>query len=108
VAAARAVVAPLLIARGIQNKVLEGLAMGKPVFASTEVCRTFGSEQPRGVIRCDSVDQYCKALASPEAYDIRRATRTRFSWNANLTGLANEIRDLTGAHRGSLATVACR
>ncbi len=34
---AAVVVAPLRIARGIQNKVLEGMAMGKPVVASPQV-----------------------------------------------------------------------
>ena len=40
---ARAVVAPLKIARGIQNKVLEALAMGKLVYASGAIC---GFDQP--------------------------------------------------------------
>lgn len=35
-AAAQVVVAPLLIARGVQNKVLEALAAGKPVIASPQ------------------------------------------------------------------------
>ncbi len=47
--AAHAVVAPLRIARGIQNKVLEGLAMGKLVFVSPAVALTFGSGLPPGV-----------------------------------------------------------
>lgn len=34
--AARLVIAPLKIARGVQNKVLEGMAMAKPVVATTE------------------------------------------------------------------------
>jgi glycosyltransferase involved in cell wall biosynthesis len=36
VAAAQLVIAPLQIARGIQNKVLEALAMAKPVVASPQ------------------------------------------------------------------------
>lgn len=42
VAAAAVVVAPLRIARGVQNKVLEGMAMGKPVVASPEALQGLG------------------------------------------------------------------
>jgi sugar transferase (PEP-CTERM/EpsH1 system associated) len=39
---ARAVIAPLLIARGIQNKVLEAMAMAKPVVATQQATRSLG------------------------------------------------------------------
>jgi sugar transferase (PEP-CTERM/EpsH1 system associated) len=39
---ARAVIAPLHIARGIQNKVLEAMAMAKPVVATPDATRSLG------------------------------------------------------------------
>ena len=53
VAAARAAITPLRLARGVQNKVLEALAMGKRALVSQAVCDTFQPELPPGVIRCE-------------------------------------------------------
>ena len=64
VASASALVAPLRLARGIQNKVLEALAMGREVFASSEVCRTFGDNLPAGVVQCSSVAEYVRRIAA--------------------------------------------
>lgn len=85
---AKAVVAPLSIARGIQNKVLEALAMEKPVLASDEVCRTFGEALPAGVKRCLSAADYGSL---PEAVEIRRSARKRFSWKSNLEVLTEAV-----------------
>ncbi len=94
-AAAMGVVTPLRIARGIQNKVLEALAMGKPVLASPAVCSTF-DRLPRGVCCCASPREYAAAAASlpgpgwcdPE---IRSAACQRFSWGKNLDLLEAEL-----------------
>ncbi len=95
-AAARAVVTPLRIARGIQNKVLEALAMGKPVLASEEVCRTFLPDLPAGVVCCASPDDYARAAARlPDTaevdWTIVRAARSRFTWSGNLAPLMAEL-----------------
>jgi sugar transferase (PEP-CTERM/EpsH1 system associated) len=105
-AAARGVVAPLRIARGVQNKVLEALAIGKPVLASEAVCRTFLPELPRGVICCATPADYVRALAalpSGAATDpvIAAATRTRFGWARNLEPLLAELAAIE-SERGSL------
>jgi sugar transferase (PEP-CTERM/EpsH1 system associated) len=88
--AARLAVAPLGIARGIQNKVLEALAMGKPVLASPAVCETFG-EAPAGVIRCASTADYVAAAGARADASIREAARVRFSWQNNLGLLEEEV-----------------
>lgn len=88
---ALATVAPLKIARGIQNKVLESLAMDRPVLASAEVCRTLGASLPAGVRCCHSVDDYS---AVPAETGIRRAAIERFSWKKNLTVLEDAIASL--------------
>ena len=85
---AAAVVTPLHIARGIQNKVLEALAMGKPVLASPAVVNSFGTRTPAGVVRCAAAGDYLSALTAATlvtpAGDIRASARQRFSWAENL------------------------
>jgi sugar transferase (PEP-CTERM/EpsH1 system associated) len=95
--AASAIVAPLLLARGMQNKVLEALAMGRQVFASAAVWETFGSQVPLGVVRCDSeqafVEQISLACDTEPSCNpaIRNGVRVRFSWPRNLELLSGEL-----------------
>jgi hypothetical protein len=90
-------VAPLRIARGVQNKVLEALAMGKRVFASTAVARTFGSERPAGIVTCASARNFIEAimrdgLVSAEcSSEIRACARRRFSWENNMRKVAADL-----------------
>jgi sugar transferase (PEP-CTERM/EpsH1 system associated) len=94
---ARSVVAPLRIARGVQNKVLEALAMGKHVYASQAVLGTFGGAPLPGVIPCDTAGDYMRELekhiASPVSWEvnIREGARSYFTWNVNLQRIAEEI-----------------
>ena len=94
---ARAVVTPLRIARGIQNKVLEALAMGKPVFGSSAVCRTFGSDIPTGIIACDSAQAYVQHLSAgdwmADSPAVRQALLPRFDWSTNLQVLRGAVAD---------------
>ncbi len=98
---AYAVVAPLRIARGVQNKVLEALAMGKPVLASPAVAACFGSDLPPGIITCDSPAGYAAALAGPRLphYDpaIRLAAVRRFSWEANMHRVSEALESIQAA-----------
>jgi sugar transferase (PEP-CTERM/EpsH1 system associated) len=94
-AEALAVVAPLEIARGIQNKVLEALAMGKRVLASPAVAATLGS-LPEGVVCCRQAADYAAALPPAAAgwpYEaaIRQAAGARFTWERNLDLLSREV-----------------
>jgi sugar transferase (PEP-CTERM/EpsH1 system associated) len=102
VAGARAVVAPLRIARGVQNKVLEALAMGKPVLASDAVCRSFGGV-PEGVIRCQTAEDYLKAVEklapepAPQWHEsIRNSARERFQWENNMQAFLSELESVIG------------
>jgi glycosyltransferase involved in cell wall biosynthesis len=96
-AGARSMVAPLRIARGVQNKVLEALAMGKQVHASAAVASTFGEVLPHGVVVCrtsaDYVRELCSGTESP-SWDqkIRQQASARFSWEKNLLPLIEELR----------------
>ncbi len=94
---AAAVVTPLRLARGIQNKVLESLAMGRRVLASTEVCRTFGDKTPFGVVRCGSVNEFVEGVSREldRPVEVERTIRDgaagRFSWERNLHDFVSQI-----------------
>jgi sugar transferase (PEP-CTERM/EpsH1 system associated) len=104
-----AVVAPLPVARGIQNKVLEALAMGREVLASPAVCDTFGRVLPAGVVRCDGpVDFVRHILSSSPGVNaaIRRGARERFSWENNLTMVEEAVLKAAFAGRQARAAVS--
>jgi sugar transferase (PEP-CTERM/EpsH1 system associated) len=109
IAQALTTVAPLRIARGIQNKVLEALAMGKTVLASDEICRTFGPSQPLGVIRCGTGGDYQRLIvdsfssASPSDPRIREAAAGRFSWARNLAAMDEELEFVISRGRSAAA-----
>jgi polysaccharide biosynthesis protein PslH len=91
-AAAEYVVAPLRLARGIQNKVLEALAMGKVVLASDSVCRTFGEKLPAGVVRCEVPTDYANPPVL-SASEIRAGAVARFDWRRNLRALEAAVEE---------------
>ena len=92
---ALAFVAPIRIARGIQTKVLEAIAMAKPTLASSDVCRSFGEELPRGIMQCDTQADYGGALSQDLTTTgdpaIREQGRRRFSWETNLQFFLSEV-----------------
>ena len=100
---ARAIVVPLRLARGIQNKVLEALAMGRPVFASTAVCATFGKTLPAGVFCCASaaefVERVSQACNSEPQCDsgIRAEACRRFSWQKGVDQIINRLETMIDA-----------
>jgi len=92
IAAASSIVVPLRIARGIQNKVLEPLAMDKPVLVSPAVARTFTPDIPAGITPCKSASDYLQAILSPPAHSsIRESAIRRFSWQSNISVLQEEL-----------------
>jgi len=89
-------VAPLRIGRGIQNKVLQGMAMGLPVVASPLAARGVRGEPglqfevAEGAVAFAS--QVARLLQRPEARrQLGRAGRacveTHYTWEHNLAGL---------------------
>ena len=94
--AADVVVAPLRIARGIQNKVLEAMAMGKPVVASQ--CAAEGIDAINGehFLIADSVDDeaqlVCELLQDSERAErlgeqAKQLIHAQYSWARQLIGL---------------------
>ena len=99
-AAADVVVAPLTLARGIQNKVLEAMAMGKPVVASSAAAEGISARAGLELIVCDSFGDQAAAitilLSNPErAHAIGAAARecvlTRYSWPAQMAPLRDLV-----------------
>ena len=91
-----AAVAPLRIARGIQNKVLEALAMGRPTIVSTHALTGIGTPDITPVIVADGADAWiaaCLRLLDNPSSAAELAARARpfviehFSWAARLRTL---------------------
>jgi sugar transferase (PEP-CTERM/EpsH1 system associated) len=61
---ARCVVAPLQIARGVQNKVLEALAMAKPVVATSQACEGIDLQNGKNILVADAALEFAEAVLS--------------------------------------------
>jgi len=90
---ASAVVAPLRVARGIQNKILEAMAMQQPVVTVNSCADAIGATQDQGLLRADTPEEFVQALQllldSPaQTVALGRHARTyvegAFSWQAHL------------------------
>ena len=90
---AAAVVAPLRLARGIQNKVLEAMAMARPVVAARSCVQAIDATEGAELIAADTADDYVREVAAllsqpGRAQAIGQAGRARvleaYSWEAHL------------------------
>ncbi len=94
-AKAGVVVAPLRIARGIQNKVLEGLAAGRPVVVTPNALDGIGAMAGRDVLVAAEADDFARAvidvLQAKAPRDLaangQRYVVERFQWSAQMTKL---------------------
>ncbi|HEY7811009.1 MAG TPA: TIGR03087 family PEP-CTERM/XrtA system glycosyltransferase [Allosphingosinicella sp.] len=95
--AADVVAAPLRIARGVQNKVLEAMAMARPVVATPAAFEGIEAEPGRDLLVADSAEEQARAirhlLSDPtRAAALGAAARRRmeqvYSWEARLAPLA--------------------
>jgi sugar transferase (PEP-CTERM/EpsH1 system associated) len=93
---AAVVVAPLRLARGIQNKVLEAMSMGLPVVASQECAGAIDAVAERDFMTAGTVGDYLRQieslLHSPDrAAAMGKAARqqvlARYSWDAHLSSI---------------------
>jgi polysaccharide biosynthesis protein PslH len=93
---AATVVAPLRIARGIQNKILEAMAMGRPVIASTDCAAAVDAVAGQELLTATSPEDYISAISQmlegPEtAATIGEAARQRvierYSWEAHMKAI---------------------
>ncbi len=95
---AKLAVAPLRIARGIQNKVLEAMAMGKYVIATSAAMEGITYDKSLDVFIGDNIDDFSillnnlllKNIAEMESTNNRKYVIDNYSWSKN----ANKLVDL--------------
>jgi sugar transferase (PEP-CTERM/EpsH1 system associated) len=86
----RVVVAPLRIARGIQNKVLEALAMGRPLVATGDALDGLEGVEASGALAANDPTAFSAALdrALAPGFDVAQRARgyvcEHFGWDASL------------------------
>lgn len=109
---ASAVVAPLRVARGIQNKILEAMAMQQPVVTVSGCADAIGATAGQGVLRADTPDEFIRILeslleSSPNAavlgQQARRYVEQECSWQAHLCGIDNCLDRVRATHRQEVA-----
>lgn len=88
---AKIVVAPMRIARGIQNKVLEGMAMEKPVLVSSLGLEGISAQDKAEVLIADDPEEYLnysqdliQGLYSEIGENARSRVMTDFNWAESL------------------------
>ncbi|RPF70197.1 TIGR03087 family PEP-CTERM/XrtA system glycosyltransferase [Aurantiacibacter spongiae] len=113
IAAADAIVAPITIARGVQNKVLEAMAMARPVIASPEAATGIDAVIGRDLIAARDDDAFAAAICELAADPIRakalgQAARQFVLSNrrwaaalADLPGIVGFARPATDHHRAA-------
>jgi len=104
---ATAAVAPMRIARGIQNKVLEAMAMARPVVVTPDGLEGIGARPGAEVLVAADAESFaaqCARAAQPDAAAIGQAARARvladYVWAERLRGfdaLLAPTQELTAA-----------
>lgn len=101
---ARCAVAPLRIARGIQNKVLEALAMGKPAICSPAAAEGLQHDAFLAALTVDAPADFAARclheLRSTAAQPACRAyVEEHYQWQRNLAPLITRLQASAGARR---------
>ena len=93
---ASVVVAPLRVARGIQNKILEAMAMARAVVASATCVDAINARADKEIFAAESADDFVLKISmlldTPDlAEEMGRAGRLKvlesYSWTAHLMGI---------------------
>ncbi len=103
-------IAPLRIARGIQNKVLEALAMSRPVVCTSSAFEGINAVAGRDLLVCDREDDFAaQILCLFEDSDLRRrlavhgrrCMEKHYSWDAQLDLLRSFLPTGEQQHQGA-------
>ena len=88
---ARVSAAPLRVARGIQNKVLEAMAMERVVVATESAIQGLDARPPEDVLVSDRPEEFARSVAAaleapvaPRSAANRSYVTSRFHWTRNL------------------------
>ncbi|MEL6378369.1 MAG: TIGR03087 family PEP-CTERM/XrtA system glycosyltransferase [Pseudomonadota bacterium] len=104
IANAALVVAPLQIGRGLQNKVLEAMAMARPVVVSTAAAEGIDAQDQRHFVKTADVDAMAAAihtlLSNPEkaktmGMAARRYVEAQHSWTSALSAVDDALATVT-------------
>jgi sugar transferase (PEP-CTERM/EpsH1 system associated) len=100
---AAVVVAPLRLARGIQNKILEAMAMSRPVVASRECAESIKAQRGNELVEAADTEGFVREVdallrAPLQAAAIGEAGRRRvqhdYSWDAHLGAFEHHLAPL--------------
>ncbi|MFY7863780.1 TIGR03087 family PEP-CTERM/XrtA system glycosyltransferase [Roseateles sp.] len=106
---AAVVLAPLRLARGIQNKVLEAMAMARPVVAARSCAQAIDAQVGLELLEAETAEDFVREVSSllasaSRSEDLGRAGRARvlanYSWDAHLSGIDQHLAALP-AHGAS-------
>jgi sugar transferase (PEP-CTERM/EpsH1 system associated) len=105
---AAAVVAPLRIARGVQNKVLEAMAMAAPVILTPQACEGIEGGAGGELVAASTAQAFAAAVCrilDGGGHEIGRLARERvrrnFSWQSSLAALDRQFEPDRPQSRGA-------
>lgn len=102
-------IAPLWIARGVQNKVLEAMAMARAVIGTPAALEGLDVTPGENVLRAESVDEWRRTIVdlcrdAPRRASLGRAARQcvldRYSWDARMKPLVDLCLTATAKGKG--------
>jgi len=96
-------VAPLRIARGVQNKVLEAMAMARPIVASTQAAEGIRAEAGRDYLLAQGEADFAHAVVSQlqnptSAAQARDCILANYDWARNLSAIDSLFEAAPPAH----------
>ncbi len=100
---AAVVVAPLRLARGIQNKILEAMAMGRPVVAASECAAAIVAERGLELMCAEDADAFVREVDALLREPVRalavgaagrRCVQRNYSWDAHLSAFERHLAPL--------------
>lgn len=101
-------VAPLRLARGVQNKVLEAMACGKATVVTSQALEGIEAQAGHDVVLADSPGEFAAALTNllmhPDPRleaNARALVESRYGWERNLTHVIEVLRPAGGVGTGS-------